>query len=245
MHHQNSPDRVATTLEHLYRHWEEKQHAVSMVQQLAAAPTRFSIAISREAGTPGTAIAQEIGNRLGWHVYDQELMDCIAQDVAVHTRLLNSMDERRGNWLREAFANFLNVPGVSESTYFHRLVKTVLALGSHGECIIVGRGAPFILPVDTTLRVRLVAPLRDRVKALQVRQGISHKDARKQLDAVERERNSFIQNHFSKDPADPHLHDLILNSARFDVAGCAELVLTALGIAQRQREAQGVIQAGG
>jgi cytidylate kinase len=224
-----SPDRVAKTLEHLCRHWEEKREAAASRSDLIRpAPHALTIALSREAGAQGTAVGQEVGTRLGWPVYDHELLERIAQDMGLHTRLLESVDERRVSWLLEVFEALMSAPYASEGAYVHRLVKTVLALGTHGECIIVGRGAALILPAETTLRVRLIAPLKTRSVAMSKRLGVPEVEATRQLEALDRERNTFVQDHFFKDPADPWHYDLILNSARFGVAECAKLIVDAL-----------------
>ena len=166
--------------------------------------------------------------RLGWPVYDHELLERIAEDMGVRTSLLESVDERRMNWLKETFASAFDVPFVSDMAYIHRLVKTVLALGSHGECIIVGRGAFLMLPAETTLRVRLIAPLQDRITAMSRQLHISEKDAAHQLEMLDRERKDFVQGFLSKDPTDPRYYDLFLNFARFGVIGCAQLIVNAL-----------------
>ena len=244
-----SPDRVAKTLEQLCRHWEEKQAtAGSRSDLISPAPQALTIALSREAGAQGTAVGQEVGTRLGWPVYDHELLERIAQDMGVHTRLLESVDERRVSWLQEAFEALMCPSYASESAYVHRLVKTVLALGSHGKCIIVGRGAALMLPAETTLRVRLIAPLKTRSAAMSKRLGVPEAEATRQLKALDRERNIFVQEHFFKVPADPRHYDLILNSARFGVVGCAELIVEALDglqarTTQRRREAMDGLQA--
>jgi cytidylate kinase len=228
-----SPNRVAATLQHLCCHWEEKRRAAaSRPDLIPPAPRALTIALSREAGANGTAVGQEVGTRLGWPVYDHELLERIAQDMGVHTRLLESVDERRVSWLLEAFEGLMSVPYASESGYVHRLVKTVLALGNHGECIIVGRGAALILPAQTTLRVRLIAPLKNRSAAMSKRLGVPELEATRQLEALDRDRNTFVRDHFFKDPADPRHYDLVLNFARFDVAGCAELIVDALDCLQ-------------
>ncbi len=56
-------------------------------------------------------------------------------------------------------------------------MTTLLSLGAHGECIIVGRGSAQVLPSATTLRVRLVAPLRDRASIISQRFGIGLDEA--------------------------------------------------------------------
>lgn len=114
--------------------------------------------------------------------------------------LLESVDERQQSWLLESVEAFLSTPFqsewmplVSESSYFRHLVETVRALGMHGECVIVGRGAAFILPSETTLRVRLVAPVRERIAALSRIDGITEREAAQRVRTIDRERNDFIR----------------------------------------------------
>jgi hypothetical protein len=60
-----------------------------------AATTRaLTIAISREAGAEGAAIGAAIGSLLGWPVYNDELLERIAQDMGVQKSLLDSVDEK-------------------------------------------------------------------------------------------------------------------------------------------------------
>ncbi len=228
MEHEYSPHRVAETIQHLSRFWEEKRKADAGRSGELLTSRAWTIALSREAGTQGAAIGHEVGQRLSWPVYDHELLERIAQDMGTHTRLLESLDERRTSWLLETFAAFQAEPFTTEGAYVHRLVKTVLALGSQGECVIVGRGAALILPAEKTLRVRLIAPLKDRIATIQKRLGLSHEKATRQVEVMDRERNSFVRAHFAKDSTDPRNYDLILHSTRLGVAGCAQTILAAL-----------------
>jgi cytidylate kinase len=236
MDYKSSSDHLAGTLQHLYSHWESRRRAVAAQhEERLSGPPFFTITLAREAGTPDAAIAQEVGNRLGWQVYDHELLERIAQDIGLRTALLETMDERGQSWLTETFEAFAATPQetvaeplVSEGAYVRHLIKTVLALGVHGECIIVGRGAAFILPAETTLRVRLVAPPEQRI-ALRSRQlGVSKRDAARQLSTIDRERTAFVREHFLRDPTDARNYDLVLNALRFPVAQSAQLIGEAL-----------------
>jgi len=228
-----STDRVAGTLGRLCRHWEDRRKAEAS-RDIASRPQSLTIALSRQAGVQGTAIGHEVGARLGWPVYDHELLERIAQDLGVRTSLLESVDERRVGWLSEAFEAVLSVPYANESAYVHRLVKAVLALGSHGQCVVVGRGSAFILPAMSTLRVRLIAPPKDRIATLGERLGVPLNEAKRRLGALDRERNNFVQDHFLRNPVDPQYYDLILNVPRYGVAGCANLIVHALESLQDQ-----------
>jgi cytidylate kinase len=191
-------------------------------------PTRFTIALSRQAGTPASTIAREVGQRLGWAVYDRELLDRIAADQRWRLEQLERVDERHLGWLLETCESFLGVPLVAESAYVHQLVKTMLALSLRGECIIVGRGAAQRLPPSTTLRVRLFAPRRSRIVALAQQEGISEKQATRKVKELDREHRLFVRRNFFKDPGDPDEYDLVLNAARLPVPACTRLILEAL-----------------
>lgn len=211
------PERLTEALARAQQHWTA-----------SGGPRGITIAISRETGTFGAAIAREIGNRLGWPVYDRELLHRIADDIGVRQTLLESVDERQESWLSECFTRLFAVPGVSEAVYFRRLLETLLSLGSHGNCVIVGRGASAVLPMETTLRVRVVAPLEHRIETVQREDGISHAAAAAAIDSKDRERNRFVTTHFRIDPADPANYDLVLNAARYSAKECADLVMAAL-----------------
>ena len=192
----------------------------------------FSIAFSREVGSGGTQIAQEVGRRLNWPVYDHELLERLAADLKVDVMQLESVDERPGSWLVECLKSFADVASVTEVKYFHRLIKMLLALGAQGECVIVGRGSVFVLPRETTLRVRVVADLEDRVALVQRERGLSAAEAAQYVASKDRERAKFVRDHFCKDLADPLNYDLVLNASRFSTDDCAALVLDALKLQQ-------------
>jgi cytidylate kinase len=188
----------------------------------------FTIAVSRECGAGGTSVATAVGERLGWPVYDNELVERIAREMHLRASLLDSVDERRKSWLVECAEAFSSKRVVSENAFVRHLVETVLSLGTHGECVIVGRGAAHLLPPATTLRVRLVADQEERVLALSRRLGLTHAEAARRVAATDRERTHFIRDHFQKDPTDPQNYDLVLNTSRLTYAACAGLVIEAL-----------------
>jgi cytidylate kinase len=220
------PERTSEAVLRAFQHWEKHREDEGK-------PTAFTIAISREVGARGTTVARELGRRLGWTVYDHELLERIAGELGLRTNLLESIDERRVSWLQECVEALVAVPSVSEGTYVRRLVETVLSLGVLGKCIIVGRGAAQILPAATTLRVRLVADRADRIGVMSQERGLSPAEAARHVEREELERARFVREHFRKDPTDPQHYDLILNTSRFSVAACADLIMQALHLMQK------------
>jgi cytidylate kinase len=233
--YKTSSERMAEVVATARRRWQTQQRMVEPTAALAPPPRRdFTIAISREAGANGSAVGRLLGERLGWPVYDYELVEHIAGEMGLRSKLLESLDEKRMSWLEECVRSFSSGHSVTESAYVHHLVQTLLTLALHGECIIVGRGANVVSPPETTLRVRLVAPLRERIATVQKRRSLSFEEAQRWVEKTDRDRAHFIKDHFHKEVADPHFHDLVLNTSRFSIEACAEIIIDTLHRMQAQ-----------
>lgn len=227
MGHNGGSNLRFEALERALHHWE----AGSGPSPAAGYPSphsAFTIALSREAGARGAEVAHAVGEQLGWPVYDRELLDKIAGEMGLSPHRLESVDENRVAWLLECLESISGQPGVSEAGYVRHLGNVLLSLAAQGECVIVGRGAAHILPPETTLRVRLVAPRESRIGMFQERHTISRAEAAAEIDRIDRQRSAFVKDHFHKDPSDPRLYDLILNSSRFSVPACARIIVGAI-----------------
>jgi cytidylate kinase len=190
--------------------------------------TPFSIAISRQVGTRGTSVAHVVGKLLNWPVYDQELLQRVAHEMHLPSDRVALVDEKPMSWLQERFETLSSAPQVTEDAYVHHLLATLFLLGARGKCVIVGRGAARALPLQTTLRVRLIAPLEDRIEVMRRELGVSREEAQRHVESTDRERAQFIRTHFLIDTAEPQYYDLVLNSSRFSAAECAALVVEGL-----------------
>jgi len=190
------------------------------------------ICISRQVGAGGRAIATLLGERLGWAVFDQQLLHLMAGDDAVRERIYTSMDERDVGWFEQAARSLMD-PKFARNDYFHRLTETVLTLARQGHAVFLGRGAAFMLPSDAGFRVRIVAPLDKRLAEFARKSGLSSSAAGEEITRLERERNEFVWAHFHKRVDDPLLHDLTLNVARLTPARAVEVILSARTAASR------------
>jgi cytidylate kinase len=209
-------ERQADALARAQKHWQTE------------AKTAWTVALTREAGTDGSPIAQEVARRLNWTVYDRELIEHIAREMGLRSTLLDSIDEKQRSWLLECVDSLSAAGAVSEPKFVKHLVETLLSLSAHGNCVIVGRGAAHVLPAASTLRVRLVGDRHDRVKKVQERQHLTETEAARWVEQTDRERAHFVKQHFFKDPMDPAAYDLVLNTSRWSKEECAELIVDAI-----------------
>lgn len=230
-----SSERMADAMQKAQRHWEQRRRSEHIdTAAKAETPPPLIVAISREAGARGTTIAHAVGAKLGWSVYDRELLEKIAEDKGLRVQLLESLDEKHISWLREIVEGFSLSKTITEEAYVHYLVETVHALAALGGCVIVGRGAVQFLPEEKTFRVRLVGNKPDRIANIQQRFNITADEAARRVEKIDRERTRFVQEHFNKDPADPCHYDLIVNTSRFAVEAATTVIVEGLHQLQQQ-----------
>lgn len=217
-------DRVVDALARLNQYADE--HGEKRSRE--PGPPPCLIAIAREAGAKGSTIAQAVGARLGWPVYDKELLQHIAQEKGLQARLLEGIDEQYVSWLTATMRRLCAVPTADASVYLKPLLQLFATLASQGHCVIVGRGAAAVLPPETTLSVRMVAPREARIATMREKLGVSATEAERWVDKTDRERFRFMKEHFHRDPTDPCNYDLVLNSGRLSTDECARVIVEAL-----------------
>ena len=228
MNFTTSSIRIGEGLARASQHWMAGLSAEARESTGQPRPAAFTVAISRQHGADGTAIAEKLGQRLNWPVYDRDLINHIAKEEGLNAKLVESADERRVGLLEWYLQGLSPHTSLGPEAYTQFLVKTLLALSVHGNCIIVGRGAAQLLPADTTLRVRLVAPLDHRIATIQKKLNLTHEEAALRVQKKDRDRDHFIRATFHKAPDEATGYDLVLNVERFSVDECVDLIAQAL-----------------
>ncbi len=174
------------------------------------------VTISRKNGSLGDAIARELASRLGWHVYDREIVDHIAQNSHVRQTLVERMDERAQNLIHESVQRFLTMaegPSFGAEEYHEALIRTLTYLAACKEAIIIGRGANFVLRErNGGLHLRIVASPEIRSQRLSRRWSVSPSEARQRMELLDLERRDFVRHHFRQEIDDFRFYDLVLNT---------------------------------
>jgi len=169
------------------------------------------VAISRAIGTHGRRIAKAIADCLSWEYYEREVVDYIAERAQVRQAVVKSLGETRrdavDNWVR----GMMDHGVLSEDAYARHLVFVIGAIAAHGQVVILGRGAQFILPPETGLRIRLVAPHDYRVRAAMEDYGMPEGEAEKLIRGSDKAQKRFYHHYFRKDVHDPLAYDMMLN----------------------------------
>ena len=193
------------------------------------------LAISRETGACGSELARLVADRLHWDVLDQEIVDYMEANYGTPRCLLQRVDEKHENWLSSIITSRIGGLGFSEQTYSHRVAILLAMAASHGNVVIVGRGARYLLPRDQGLSVRVVAPMDFRLKQIMDAEKLNAKDARRFIVETDHDRNAYIKDHFGKNANDPHLYDLVVNTGDVSLDDAADTIIASLS--HRMKEA--------
>jgi cytidylate kinase len=187
-----------------------------------------NICISREAGAGAGAIARMVGQRLGWKVFDHELLEAIAHRMELPIDDVRCFDELAPSAVQDWLLPLREEHYAPQEAYLDHLAKLIEAIGRAGESVLVGRGAGFMLPRETTLSVQIIAPLRVRSLRLAERMGVSVRTARRAAKDLDRRRAQFDRTMHRMDSTDPHCYDMVLDSSSLSLEITAEVIVQAI-----------------
>ncbi len=185
------------------------------------------ITVSREAGSGGKLIAQKAASRLGVNFYDEELIDLIARKTARRKELIRKLDEKDRFALEDFIKRLLDPEYLSENSFIKNLCWVIGSIAGSRSCVILGRGANFIIPFPAGLHVRIVAPYLTRVGYTQKYEHRTRQDAEKRVKKYDYERKEYIKQYFGKDPSNTNYYDLVLNTERVSIDEAVETIIRA------------------
>lgn len=191
------------------------------------------ITISREYGSGGRYIGEQLAKELGVPCYDEKLIGMVAKESGFSLEYIEDKGEHITGSLLFNIAsslsyasNVLSGSGTSlqDEIYFiqNRIIKD---LAEKGPCVIVGRCADYILRErEDCLNVFIHADEKSKLARAVKYFEISEKDA----PAVLRKRDKARANHYKyytdQEWGAASNYDLSLNSGLLGVEGCVKVI---------------------
>jgi len=181
------------------------------------------ITIEREYGCGAAQIAAELASHLGWKLWDKELTQEIARVANVDSSAVSMCEERVDSTFQRLVKVFWRGSYERSMQMEHqpfgpdRMVEVgeevMHKIAEEGDCVIVGRGAPYFLRERSDVfHVFLYAPRSEKVRRIQS-QGRSQHDAEDLVDTVDRERSLFVKHYFNADWPTRSLYHVMINTA--------------------------------
>jgi CMP/dCMP kinase len=201
----------------------------SMNENQQAIDAMRAITISREYGSGGGEIAARLARRLEWQLIDHQIVAQAARELGVHESVVQAHDEKVAGILPRIFMWPYPTPPEEAQAYYDMLRNVVQAAANTGHVVIVGRGGQVLLADQRdVLHVRVVAPLEQRIAYAVHREGLDTDAARTRVQQKDRDRTRYMQTQFHCKPDDPHLYDLVINTAILDLDSVVDEISLAL-----------------
>ncbi len=214
-----------------------------MVQRSDAIEQMRAVTISREYGSGGGEVARRLAQQLGWRLVDHEIVERVARTLGVSEAEAEAHDERVEGFVARLLRSMQRVDPnlmsgapvlpvsaeMEQNEYQEALADVVKAAITDGHTVIVGRGSQALLAERRdVLHVRVIAPLAVRVGYVMQREGLNQDEAKERIQLKDRSRMRYLQAAHNLQSDDPHLYDLVVNSAILDLDSITSLIITAL-----------------
>ncbi|MGE5112490.1 MAG: cytidylate kinase family protein [Acidobacteriaceae bacterium] len=175
------------------------------------------ITISEGSFSGGRMLAEAVSRRLGYQCIDREQVIAKAAQWGVSEQELHKTMEKPPSFF-----------GQSPQTKYRYLAFIQAALTEQvrsGNAIYHGLAAHLLLGKGQhVLRVRIIAPLAFRVAMLELRQGLSRKEAVAYIERVDEERRKWTRFLYGVDWTDPAIYDVVLNLEQMTLVDASDVI---------------------
>jgi cytidylate kinase len=175
------------------------------------------VTFSREHGSGGDILAERLAEKLGYELFHQEVLHNMAESARVSVQFLETLDEKGVSVLDEWISSLVDKRHLWPDRYLQHLMKIIGTIGKHGQAIIIGRGANFVLPPDKRLSIRVIAPMEERIRNVSKKLGMTVEKAKPRVITTESDRKAFIRKYFNADIGDPLNYDLVINTGNLSI----------------------------
>ena len=185
----------------------------------------FIITISREFGTGGRKVAEELSKLLNVKLYDRRMLKAIQEQYNLTEDEMNSIKARKTSWWDE-FTRFYNqaaalsnikyyqnpVQNISSVELYNAEERILKALAEHESCIILGRtGFHIFRNEPDAFKIFLIADIKSRRDCVARRLNINEGSADQLIREVDEARENYTKAFADSSRYDARHYDLVLN----------------------------------
>lgn len=199
------------------------------------------VTISRELGSGGAYIGQQLAKQLDLYYADREIISLAAEELQVVKEELESRDERLTSFWDSVFQSgsdpFPALGGYTPTLpkpptdvqLFQAEAEVIRKLAQQRPAVIVGRGASYILRDHPChVSIFLHASLAFRQRRIQELYKLSASGAQKLLEKTDKDRSAYFRALAGKDWADGRHFHLALDTGLIGMEQAVSLILTYL-----------------
>jgi cytidylate kinase len=192
------------------------------------------ITVSRQFGSGGRVIAQNVAEKLGWKYYDRELIEKIAEKSGLAKEFI----EERGEYatsgqnlvysMPAGFGGFSAGQSVFDKLYVMQY-NIIKELADGEPCVIVGRCADYVLrDRKDCFNVFIYADMDFRMHRAADVYKVEAKDIRRYLEDRDKKRKLYYKYNTDRTWGDVSNYDMCLKSSSVGIERCAQVILESI-----------------
>ena len=186
------------------------------------------ITISREFGSGGRFIGEEVAKKLGIAYYDKEMIGQIAEQAGLSSAYVRENAELspKKGWFAYAFSG-RDITGKSvEDMVYEAQRKVILDLAEKESCVIIGRNADYILKDrDDVLNVFIHGNMPEKTQRIIRLYNVDEKKAVKMMADTDKRRMTNYNFYTEQKWGKASNYTLCLNSSQLGYDRCEKIIL--------------------
>jgi len=194
------------------------------------------VTISRQFGAGGLTLGKMIAERLQHNLFDNEIIQLVAQKAKVSDNWVMSVEKEAGGKFQKFISGIVpkslvdrildeKLGYIDEEIYVDLLHKIITKIADEGNAVIIGRGSQYILKDREDVKsILLVAQKEDRVKFIESHYDLSFKQAFQSVTNDDKRRVNLYRKFGKEDYDEPGLYHLVFNTSNVDLDKVCNLV---------------------
>ena len=186
------------------------------------------ITISREFGSGGRFIGEEVAKKLGIAYYDKEMIGQIPEQAGLSSEYVRENAELspKKGWFAYAFSG-RDITGKSvEDMVYEAQRKVIMEIAEKENCVIIGRNADFILKDrKDVLNVFIHGSIPEKVRRICSLYNVTEVDAIKMINDIDKRRRTNYNFYTEQKWGMAENYTMSLNSSVLGYDLCQKIII--------------------
>ena len=187
------------------------------------------ITISREFGSGGRKIGEEVAKKLGINYYDKAIIDTAAQASGLSPEFIEKEEQTFSNSILFNLATSGGQFGVGGTSLVDRIYvsesKAIKDFADKGPCVIVGRCADYVLRDRRCFNVFVYADEEIKTNRVMEEHKIDKKQAIRMIKARDKTRARHYNYYCDRLWGERKNYHLLVNSAAFGIDKAVQMII--------------------
>lgn len=196
------------------------------------------ITISREYGSGGRFIGQNVSQKLDIPFYDRALIDLVSQKIGLEKDYIEAKEEELQNdnvFFNAFYKKHFTSPFAEKVTYskldkiYNAQSNIIKDISKNHPCIIVGRCADFILRENKNcMNIFIHANEESRIKRIIEEYDINREKALKKIEKTDQYRANYYRYYTSREWGEMKNYHLTIDSSFLKIDKAVEIIIKAI-----------------